>query len=455
MKLINGNIDQIFKESLSDFNVTPPDKVWDRIENDLIFRKKRLVIPVFLKIAAIVLLLLGGIGLIFRFSNKKTDNEQVVENIKAPVEILKNESITSKNTVITNEEKYPVFSNQQKKKDIINETEITQPEILQEKTFANKEEPAIPENNDLIHAQLAHNADINNIYLNEESEMEMTGVSATQVVPVYYSSRTNAYNSLYAEEIKSTKDRNVQWSIGGQAGPQYSYREVFVNDAGYQNIDLDEYETGMITYAGGINIQLGASKRFTVQSGVYYSKIGTNKAEILSVRSNNLDIYGFPEKIWFENLPSDIANSTGSFTYDNRTNPNTQFDEPNIEYKKGENIVQECFEFIEIPFVVRYKIIDRKLDIDLNGGIWTNFLIDMDATSTSNNPINITMEPDNIHKVNYSGSLGIGFDFPITSSILFNLEPVFKYYLSPINKIEETEVHPYTFGIMTGIRYSF
>ena len=67
----------------------------------------------------------------------------------------------------------------------------------------------------------------------------------------------------------------------------------------------------------------------------------------------------------------------------------------------------------------------------------------------------ITEQPENINKINYSGSLGIGFDYPITSSVLFNLEPIFKYYLSPINKITESKVHPYTFGIMAGVRYSF
>jgi len=455
MKLINGNIDQIFKESLSDVNVTPPDEIWDRIENDLVFHKKRRVIPAFLKLAAVVLLLFGGIGLILKFSDKKTDYKQVVEDIKTPVEILKNESVASKSTVITGEEQYPSSSNQRKKKAIINETEIAQPEIAQENIFADKEEPFIPENTTLIHTQVAHNADISNMYLNEESEMEMTGIYATQAVPVYYSPRTNSYNSLYAEEINSTKDHNLQWSIGGQAGPQYSYREVFVNDAGYQNIDLDEYESGMVTYAGGVNVRLGASKRFTVQSGVYYSKIGTNKAEILAVRTDNFDPKEFIENAWFENVPSDIANSTGSFTYDDRTAPYTQFDEANIEYRKGENIVQECFEYIEIPFIIRYKIVDRKLGIDLNGGLWTNFLIDFDATSTSGNTVNLTPEPDHVNKINYSGSLGIGFDYPVTSNILINLEPVFKYYLTPINKIEETKVHPYTFGIMTGIRYSF
>ena len=56
----------------------------------------------------------------------------------------------------------------------------------------------------MIHTQVAHNADISNNYLNEESEMNMTGIN-TQAIPVYYSSRTNAYSSLYAEEINSTK----------------------------------------------------------------------------------------------------------------------------------------------------------------------------------------------------------------------------------------------------------
>lgn len=458
MKLINGNIDHLFREKLSDYKANAPERVWERIEGDLTGAKKRKLMPVWLRVAAAVVLLIGVGGLIIKFSGKPTVHEQITEEIIAQpaVKQTETENIASNNIVSDKPDVQIATVLKDESSEITTQNNEVHDLVASQDYIAVKEAvDKTAEDKIALAASSSFEPSIDNTYIRYESDVEIQNGVKTKAIPVYQATHVNSYYPVYAEE-SSTKKKSTKWSLGGQAGPQYSYRDLVIDDPASQNINLDEYESGMVTYAGGVNVQMGTNSRFSFQSGVYYSKIGTSKAEVLY--SNPDNTYSRAEDTWVENTPTEIANSTGSFSFDKSYSPQQEPPPSEIEassYVKGEDVVQEYFEYIEIPLIVRYKIIDRKLGVDLNGGIWTNFLIDIDATSTSQESLVITEQPENINKVNYSGSLGIGLDYPITSNLLFNLEPVFKYYLSPINNIGQTKVHPYTFGIMTGIRYSF
>lgn len=452
MKLINGNIDHLFKEKLSEHNAVPSEDVWSRLENDLTSKKKA-VIPLFLKVAAAIIVLLSVGGLIFKFSGEPVDYEQISEEIQLPAHEIKIEKdLQYKN--IESQSKTPKTAISKKQDEIITNQKIekSKPETGLEYIAVRKEETITSENGMSLAYQNSLESDIENIYLVEGSDMLIKNDLTIKAIPVYQTSQTGSYALIYAEDKNSEKKRAMQWSVGGQAGPQYTYRNIIVNDPASQTVNLDDYESGVVTYAGGFNVRLETSRRFTIQSGVYYSKIGTNKAEIYASGSVSANRYSDD---LFESTPTDIANSTGSFIVDKTLTNNTILENTDVEYVKGPDVVKEYFEYLEIPLVVRYRFINRKLGIDLNGGLWTNFLIGFDATSTSDQPLNITETPENINKINFSGSIGIGFDYPITKSVLFNLEPIFKYYLSPINNLDAVQVHPYSFGIMAGIRYSF
>jgi hypothetical protein len=457
MKLMNGNIDRLFRGKLSDLSIAPSDEVWDRIEGDLMQKKKKPVIaPWFYRVAAAVIIMLGISGLVYKFMNRNSDTLTVPQNINAEAVVdEKNEDHTLQKDHSRIKENRPYIALSDNKTEGKSNREKEDLSLTTSgRPFAfSTNDPAATRQTDNLDYQTPREPDIENHLLAYESDHNLMDGNNANAIPVNHSVRTNSYSSLYDTEETPQKDRSLRWSVGGQAGPQYTYREVVVENQLSQNIDLDDYESGVVTYAGGFNVQLETKSRFSVQSGVYYSKIGTNKAEIIYA-SRTLNAYSNDDI--FDQEPVDIANSTGSFTFDKQyTTPEPEPAQTiEQEYVKGQNVLVEYFEYIEVPFIVSYKIIDRKLGVDLNGGLWTNFLIGMDATSTTSEPIEITQNPENINNINYSGSVGVGFDYPITSGILFNLEPVFKYYFSPINKTE-TKVHPYSFGIMTGIRYSF
>jgi hypothetical protein len=59
----------------------------------------------------------------------------------------------------------------------------------------------------------------------------------------------------------------------------------------------------------------------------------------------------------------------------------------------------------------------------------------------------------NVHSI--SSQLGLGMEYNISTNISFNLEPVFKYYVTPINNLSGTLYKPYSVGFFSGVFFKF
>lgn len=285
----------------------------------------------------------------------------------------------------------------------------------------------------------------------------------------------NLFDDLMADNTPDEKN-SLKWSIGGQAGPQYSYRKINVNenantDANYvnsakANYDFNSYDSPLLAYEGGIQIEVEPAKRLTVQTGIYYSKIGQNLSTAYRdiKRSDN---FMNGEQVT-ENQPLEIVNSIGTIEYPDpepgAKNNDAYFANPtsigeytsiNIESVKADITGKQYFEYIEIPLTLRYKILDYKIGVNILGGLSTNILINNSVVMSSNSVVLLETKTSNLKTFNYSGTIGFGFEYPLSSKIIFNLEPFFKYYLTNISNSSQAEVQPYMIGIMTGINYSF
>jgi len=100
-------------------------------------------------------------------------------------------------------------------------------------------------------------------------------------------------------------------------------------------------------------------------------------------------------------------------------------------------------------------LIDRKFDVSISSGIWANFLIGNKATATDNDSFKTKGKTNDINTFTYSGSLSLGFGYPLSKRLSLSLEPFFKYYLKPINSNPQTDVYPYSLGVMSGVRFMF
>lgn len=81
------NIDRLFQEKFKDFEAIPQEKIWDNIEAELKKKKKRRVIPFWLRLSGVAAALLIGILLVGKFVlNGEKPNDNLVEGNKTEIQ---------------------------------------------------------------------------------------------------------------------------------------------------------------------------------------------------------------------------------------------------------------------------------------------------------------------------------------------------------------------------------
>jgi hypothetical protein len=115
--------------------------------------------------------------------------------------------------------------------------------------------------------------------------------------------------------------------------------------------------------------------------------------------------------------------------------------------------ITQQFKFVEIPLLARYKIIDQRIGFNIVGGFAANFLINNDAILDGSAATKGSTQ--NINKIDYSGTIGIGVNYKLFENIGLSFEPTYKYYINSITSNSAIKVHPYSFGVFTGLTYRF
>lgn len=117
--------------------------------------------------------------------------------------------------------------------------------------------------------------------------------------------------------------------------------------------------------------------------------------------------------------------------------------------------VQQELEYLEIPFLLRYNLLNKSVGLSVSGGMSTNFLIGNNAYRLENSSKNRIGETQDINEISYSAIFGFGFRAPILKSLDFNLEPRIKYFMNSVTDSPESSYKPYSIGIYTGVSYHF
>jgi hypothetical protein len=261
----------------------------------------------------------------------------------------------------------------------------------------------------------------------------------------------------------------VLFRSGSEIAPLYSYRKIesdYLSNSAIQ--DMNKSEQGLIAYAGGLRVGYSAGRRLSVQSGLYYSRYGQEKNngkaisidQVANTEKKNVTYLSIPNSTGIIQAGHDntsqydntIAVSVGNKADFYNFSGFTAISADNIQIKEGDVTAIQYFDYIELPVTVKYKIIDRKLSFSFLGGLVTNFLVNNTVQLKQNGKVESFGTTRDINKVNYQGSVGLGFDYPIMERLAFSLEPRFRYYLNPID--QRFNVHPYSFGLFAGISYT-
>jgi hypothetical protein len=265
-------------------------------------------------------------------------------------------------------------------------------------------------------------------------------------------------------DIAEKQERDPRWMLGAMLSPLYSFRDAepdaLAGTAGQ--------ESGMISYATGIQVGYRATRRLALESGIIYNKMGlTIGAPGIQVFSGKMDMIAAPmgPDSWVENVTA-VTNTIGNIVshsgeiYVNNYKLNARAEYNNVDEVFAKSAVadqgiQQHLDYLELPMNLRYTLLDKNFKIQLIGGMSTNFLVDNYVTmETPDGPTEIGYLT-NVRNVNYSGNAGLGFVYHFLDQLSLSLEPRFRYYLNSVNDATLPSTRPYTFGIYTGLNYFF
>ncbi len=464
------HIDGVFRNKLKDFSRPAPNGLWDNIEYSLNSRKSIKRFKYYKIAAAIVALAVIGSTFLY-ISNNKLDTESftVSESFSSPEQV--NNEIIEKE--IKKENLYLTTSKEKAEKQLsTQETLLAKAQLVQKKSEQVIEEEKIDALvGEKKQEKVGRIEKLENmrITLNFKSnEPQLIDIREKKVESIIYS-LPNLHN-FYAlnEAVETNKDEKQKWAIGGEFSPLYSYRHIVETGGSYDKDYYNDSENAIMSYTGGINIQYKAIDRLTIQAGVYYTTMGQSFDYVAVYANAAYDMVSAEYQDRFINSYN-ISNSIGNVSFNS---PYVVIDEKlgrvnNFTDSKGapdvsdpiySNLnaeIQQSFQYVEVPFLLRYKLIDKSIDLNLIGGVGANFLIGNDVYLKYSGSKEIIGETQGVSTVNYNGTLGLGIEYPLMNKLNLRLEPSVKYYINEINSSSSVESHPYSIGIYTGINYSF
>jgi hypothetical protein len=435
-----SNIDIVFRNGLKDFEVLPPPEVWNNI-HPVIKAKQRSLI--FLKAAALIAVLLTLSFLAYRWSsevstdfdstvtalNEDTASSGIFQSIDIPVNgtIKRTNSVKPLNRILINNIPEPVIETENQK--------ILSPEVA---------------------------------YLQETSSLSMSGTGSMH--GPYLASlnsrqkssfETKEQDQLYLQDFNAIKIPE-RWSIAAMASPTY-YSRFNAGSSDLSN-EIVTSEQPVISYSGGVAFAYKINKRFSIQSGLYYSSLDQDVTGINSFGGfqkynntkggHNFEVLTTNGTIYTNNADVFLmANGSGERIITNFTKD--VFDPQKASLQYINNTMRQNLSYLEMPVVLRYKVIDKTIDVNLIGGVSYNLLVNNSAYTIVDGgkyPIGKTA---GLNPISLSSLLGMGMEYSFSENFSLNLEPTFRYYMNPFNASTGLKIHPYSFGIFSGISYKF
>ncbi len=431
-------VDIIFRNGLKEFVVLPPPDIWKNIEPVVRKREKSLN---FLRFAAVAAIFLSLSVFSYWLTNEMS------KDFAGPAISLNQDFIPEGSYVSKNQP-------------------VTAPSI------------EIPARNYKITGSVAINESVtaDPIYLKMASSGLFTGTLKESKLqkssnPVISSGGSIGNSgSPGTTEINLTPDNSEsfntdnginRWTVSAMASPSYFSGESFGRNDPAK--DLVNYEKPAVSYSGGIAFSYNVNKRISIQSGVYYSSLGQKITGISSFAGfhNYYDAKGGSEFSVQTSRGTIVSTNSDIFLKDdNLTRVFTRYTLDYFDPLKDDltylnNSVIQNFKYLEIPILIKYKAIDKKLDLNLIGGISYNMLVANSALAYVSGVKYTIGKTEGLSPINFSSSFGLGFEYNLSEQISLNLEPTIRYYLTPLGGLVGSSVHPYSFGIFSGLSYKF
>jgi hypothetical protein len=435
-----ANIDIVFRNGLKDYEVLPPADVWDKVRPAVRIKQRPVII---LRAAAMVAVVLSLSFLAYKWSMNLSD--QLGDSSLAVIPESGIQSDLSSERSISRKDATPVVARLEQVKFVSNnETDISVP-VVSDGQLAPVLDSVDPENGPSFKG--------NSLKSKNET------INLDKSFPGKYKPALNS--PVVVSEVPA-KAESERWTIAALVTP--TYYSGFNTDHNAITSMLVSKEQPIVSYSGGVAFAYKINKRLSVQSGIYYSSLGNELSGISSFAGfepydktkgdHNFEVLTTDGTVYTNNSDVFLVDNISEARISTRYTSDV-FDPAKADLQYLNNSLTQNFTYLELPLFLKYKLVDKTLGFDVIGGLSSNFLVNNAVYSTVNGGKYQVGRTEGMNPVALSSSLGMGMEYNFSKNISLNLEPTFRYYLNPFTGTDGTRVHPYSFGIFSGLSYKF
>jgi len=246
-----------------------------------------------------------------------------------------------------------------------------------------------------------------------------------------------------AAKNKKTKSFNPFWMITGFASyDQTGYR--LDSDDPLTATTVRHREVHEPSFSGGLLFARQLSNRFSLQSGLIYTRtqIGISPQKMYALQLPGGDIaYKF------------VTSSGYAYIKLNGGQP------PAVGDSITTSDAKHLLKHVSVPLTAKYKLGNGRLTISPSAGVEANFIttakLEVGVDLASNREIVTVNKLSGIKTFYWSGTAGAEASYRVNKKLSVNVQPVFRFALSPITKNNVVETFPRSFGIGAGITIKF
>ncbi|NLE34003.1 MAG: PorT family protein, partial [Bacteroidales bacterium] len=430
------NIDIVFRNGLKNLEVLPPADVWDNIPPMPVRTSRlRIISGIAAGVAALVSLTLLATW--------------YVRNSNTPVLL----------TEVTT----PDDGTRDVLLDIMEASPITAPAGAKVITMPQTTEPAVPALLTTVtpaadeRAPLLAQADIPAIRDQDNAPVEILPDEITIVTAGRFAA---AEETPMAQLADITPARTGQrFIIGASVSPTMTFSPAG-DDA--RLTGLINSERSRPTYSTGVSVGYRISDRLTVHSGIGMASMGQTITDV-AVYAGLSDYYAVKSNYLYSMETASgtiLAGNTDLYLTDSKDRVATLIqgdmaDPSKYNLTQVGSDIHQVFRYLELPVMIRYRLIDRKVGLNLSGGVAYGLLVGNTAYTGQGDDMITVGHTEGVNSFNLSSQVGLGMEYNVSQKITFNLEPVFRYYVTPLSNFSGALYKPYSLGFYSGFYFKF
>jgi len=431
------NIDIVFRNGLKNLEVLPPADVWDNIPPMPVRTSRlRIISGIAAGVAALV-----SLTLLATWYVRNTSTPALMSEVTVPGDGLQGSQL-----------------------DIMEATPVSRTEGARVVRFATPEAPVAPFGSaapELIAKEPAALIASANIPEQRTEPGEPVTLFPDDITVISTGRFAGAEEGTMATMAEArTVPSEKRFLVGASMSPSMGFSRTGNNQ---KLAELMSSERSRPSYSTGVTVGYKISDRLTIQSGIGMASIGQTISDV-NVYAGLSDFYavkssylysvetGLGDHPWQVTrylYLTDSRDRVGTLVQGNLADPSK------YELTQVGSDIQQVFRYLEMPVVLRYKVIDRKLGLNLSGGVAYGLLVDNAAYTGEGSGLVRVGHTEGINMHNISSQLGLGMEYDLSRKITFNLEPVFRYYMTPISDISGSLYKPYSLGFWSGFSFKF